>query len=172
MKGVIFYLVALALLYLAAIIFFASGEEPQWLANMKTPAICALVGGLGATTYCLRAVYINHCVKDQWSDQWLAWYYIRPVVGVICGLAAWIFLEAGLLVLESSTTDNPTRFAFYALAFIAGLNIDRFLAKLEGVAASTWGIEKSRMAREGEEPEDPPPTNEEAKADDSARADG
>ena len=33
---------------------------------------------------------------------------------------------------------------FYALAFVAGMNVDKFVAKIEDIAQATWGIEKSR----------------------------
>jgi len=36
---------------------------------------------------------------------------------------------------------------FLALAFIAGLNVDKFITKIEDIAQATWGIEKSRTAR-------------------------
>jgi hypothetical protein len=32
------------------------------------------------------------------------------------------------------------------LAFIAGFNVDKFLAKIEDVARAVWGIEKTRAS--------------------------
>lgn len=32
-----------------------------------------------------------------------------------------------------------------AVAFIAGLNVDKFTSKLEDLAKAAWGVEKSRM---------------------------
>jgi len=55
-----------------------------------------------------------------------------------------MFLKAGLLILESGQKENASEIGFYALAFIAGLNVDKFLAKIEDVAQAVWGIEKSR----------------------------
>ena len=51
-----------------------------------------------------------------------------------------------MLVLESNTKENATEIGFYALAFVAGLNVDKFVAKIEAVAHAVWGIEKSRSA--------------------------
>ena len=56
-------------------------------------------------------------------------------------------MKAGLLILESKQTTDSTDLGFLALAFIAGLNVDKFLAKIEGIAHETWGIEKSRTAK-------------------------
>ncbi|ATZ30282.1 hypothetical protein EC2864350_4874 [Escherichia coli 2864350] len=35
---------------------------------------------------------------------------------------------------------------FFALAFIAGFNVDKFVAKIEEVAKAVWGIEKTRSS--------------------------
>nr|WJR86142.1 hypothetical protein [Enterobacter hormaechei subsp. steigerwaltii] len=42
---------------------------------------------------------------------------------------------------------------FFALAFIAGFNVDKFVAKIEEVAKAVWGIEKTRSATERDKPE-------------------
>jgi hypothetical protein len=58
-----------------------------------------------------------------------------------------VFLRAGLVVLESGAKQDATEVGFYALAFIAGLNVDKFISKLEDIAQSVWGIEKSRESK-------------------------
>jgi hypothetical protein len=65
-------------------------------------------------------------------------------VSLIAGGVSWIFLRAGLLVLDASQQQGSTDVGFLALAFVAGYNVDRFLAKLEQIAEATWGIQKSR----------------------------
>jgi hypothetical protein len=65
---------------------------------------------------------------------------------------SYLLLEAGLLVLDSSPRVESNHLGFYVLAFIAGLNVDNFLTKIEDVAQTTWGIEKSRAARHDERP--------------------
>ena len=108
---------------------------------------CCLFGGIGGCLYCLRAVYLNACVRQGWAIQWVPWYLIRPIVSCISGGAAFIFLKAGLLVLESVSDTQSSGFGFLALAFVAGLNVDKFIGKLEDIAQSIWGIEKSRASR-------------------------
>jgi hypothetical protein len=120
---------------------------PAWLNRFSLAYLCALAGGLGGVTYCFRAVYLNVCVLKQWDEVWLPWYFIRPIVSVLCGAVSYIFLRAGLLVLESSKTDDATNLGFLALAFIAGLNVDKFIAKIEDLAQATWGIERSRIGK-------------------------
>ena len=112
--------------------------------------MCALVGGLGGSIYCLRGIYLNACVRKNWDNEWLPWYFIRPVVSHLCGAISFLFLKAGMLLLEATQTTTPTDLGFLALAFIAGLNVDKFISKIEDVAQATWGIEKSRTAKNGE----------------------
>lgn len=109
---------------------------------------CSLIGGLGGITYCLRAVYINSCVRKTWDNEWKPWYLIRPIVSHLCGAVSYLFLKAGLLLLESKQLSETTDLGFLALAFIAGLNVDKFIAKIEDIAQASWGIEKSRTVKE------------------------
>lgn len=105
---------------------------------------CSIIGGVGGCLYCLRAVYLNACVRKNWDTAWELWYYLRPFVSTLCGGVSCVFLKAGLLLLEASRASNSSNLGFYAFAFIAGLNVDKFIAKIEEIAQATWGIEKSR----------------------------
>ena len=151
MKRAIAYLVLVLVLILGAFIAYAQGQLPTWLDRFSLAYLCGLAGGLGGVTYCLRAVYLNVCVLKQWDDVWLPWYFIRPVVSLLCGVVSYIFLRAGLLVLESSKQPDASNIGFLALAFIAGLNVDKFIAKIEDLAQATWGIDKSRVGKASKE---------------------
>lgn len=62
-------------------------------------------------------------------------------------------------MLESSSNAGASEIGFFALAFIAGFNVDKFVAKIEEVAKAVWGIEKTRssLARDTQgEPAKPP----------------
>jgi hypothetical protein len=85
--------------------------------------------------------------------EWETWYYIRPITSSISGLAAYIFLKAGLVVLEASQETNSGEFGFIAFAFIAGLNVDKFVVKIEEIAKATFGIEKTRTAIDSDKKE-------------------
>lgn len=112
--------------------------------SLKVGVMSALVGGIGGCIYCLRAIYIQACVKKHWDHEWHPWYYLRPIVSIACGGVSYLFLKAGLLILESGTNPGSSDLGFYALAFIAGLNVDKFISKIEDIAQAVWGIEKSR----------------------------
>ena len=121
---------------------------PSWLAPLELAYQSVLMGGLGGTVYCLRAVYLNHCVKNAWDRRWVVWYVLRPVVSTLIGGVAYIFLSAGLLVLDAGHDSEASRYGFLAFAFIAGLNVDRFIVRIEEIASSTWGIRPSRVAEQ------------------------
>ncbi len=148
MIGVIIYLFAILGLIVTSVILILTGNIPLWIDTYKLPISCAISGGFGGILYCLRGVYLNAAVKKNWDKDWHVWYYLRPFVSIIAGLASYIFLKAGLLVLESKVEMDSSFFGFWALAFIAGLNVDKFINKIEDLAKATWGIEKSRTSKE------------------------
>lgn len=135
------------LLALAGLCYLSLANRlPEWLLPYEILYFCAICGGLGGALYCLRAVYLNACVYKRWNTEWLPWYFIRPVVSMLSGLAAYIFLAAGLLVLDAEGRSNSFNYGFYAVAFVAGLNVDKFIGKIEEVAESLWGIKRSRAS--------------------------
>lgn len=107
---------------------------------------CILISGIGGVLYCLRGVYLNFCVRKSWDNDWMVWYLVRPITSLICGGVSFLFLKAGLLVLEAKKESDASNLGFFAFAFIAGLNVDKFITKIEEIAKATWGIEKSRSA--------------------------
>ncbi len=140
------YVLILAAGYTTGLAFIIKANpaiQPDWL---RVGLTCALVGGLGGCLYCLRGVYLNYSAYRRWSNEWIPWYLLRPIVSAGSGAISYVFLLAGLLVLESGTKQDATEVGFYALAFIAGLNVDKFISKLEDIAQAVWGIEKSRTA--------------------------
>ncbi len=150
MKRALAYLLVVLGVYSAIGILILFEKLSLPTALLQLALSCGLCGGIGGVTYCLRGIYLNACVFDRWSDKWLPWYFIRPIVSFVCGVVSCLFLKAGLIVLEAQQTDAPTNLAFYALAFVAGLNVDRFIEKIEDIAQVTWGIKKSRTATKDE----------------------
>jgi hypothetical protein len=149
-KLIIAYLIFAATALTALVVANVLRQLPAVFDPLRVVITCAALGGLGGCVYCLRGVYLNACVHKRWDDDWQPWYYIRPLVSVACGAVSYVFLRAGLLVLESGKRPNSTDLGFYAFAFIAGLNVDRFIAKIEDLAQATWGIQKSRTSTDDE----------------------
>lgn len=89
MKKIIAYHLFLLLAIIAAACTILMGLLPAWLDTLHVPIFCALVGGVGGITYCLRGVYVNASARKQWDVAWLPWYFIRPIVSIICGAVSY-----------------------------------------------------------------------------------
>ena len=146
------WFVALALITEAAM--FAGGllamamNLAPWLpSSLSVVAGSILFGGLGGCTYCLRGVYLNACVYRTWSLEWLPWYFIRPVVSLILGGVSYLFVKSGLLLFGASQEPAASQLGIWAVAFLAGLNVDKFLAKVESIGQTVWGLEPSRQSK-------------------------
>ena len=150
MKRAILYLITILCIYSGVGIFLLTSPSIIFNKALLIAIYCGLCGGIGGVTYCLRGVYLNACVHNRWSLTWLPWYFIRPIVSFICGVMSYLFLKAGLIVFEAQQQETSTDAAFYALAVIAGLNVDKFIEKIEEIAQATWGIKKSRTATKEE----------------------
>ena len=153
MRKIILFQLAFLAVILTLLAIQLSGNLPAWVEEVRLSFFCTLAGGVGGCVYCLRGIYVNACVRNDWDDRWQPWYYIRPFVSLVCGWASSVFLKAGLLILESTQKEGATDLGFLALAFIAGLNVDKFLGKIEDIAQATWGIEKSRARTDTKEEE-------------------
>lgn len=147
MIGVVLYLLSITVLYGYCLFLVICNNDLLSLEPYRVGIICAIVGGLGGCMYCLRAVYVNYCAQDTWDNRWAIWYILRPITSVGSGAISFLFLKAGLLVLESNVQQNASEFGFYALALIAGLNVDKFIKKIEDIGEAVFGIEKSRAAK-------------------------
>lgn len=149
--GISIYLLTATGLLIAALIALLLDLLPPTAAFMKLALMCCAVAGIAGCLYCIRAIYINRCVYMRWNPDWAAWYILRPIASIISGGASFLFLKAGLLILESKEAATSSDTGFLALAFVAGLNVDKFLGKLESIAQAVWGIDKSRASNLGEE---------------------
>lgn len=129
------------------------GWTPVEIENIRVGLTCCAVGAVGGCLYCLRAIYVNRGIYKRWDPDWYSWYFIRPLTSCICGGVSFLFLKAGLLVLESNTHPNASEIGFYAFAFVAGLNVDKFLQRIEATAQSLWGIESSRASKASKDDE-------------------
>ncbi len=152
-KITVYELICLATL-VAALTLHNIVSVPDWYIGRLLFAKCAYIGGIGGVLYCLRAIYLNKCARKQWDADWEIWYYIRPITSSISGFVSCIFLKAGLLVLDASTTSGSTPFGYLAIAFIAGYNVDNFMKRLEQLAETTWGVKRSRSGQQDQTAEE------------------
>ena len=114
---------------------------------------CFLFGVLGGIVHCLRAYYLHTALFKNWDKDWDIWYYLRPIVSGIMGFISLIFIKAGLLLFSSGSKiliSENNIIAYFAIAFMAGYNVQNFLAKLEDISKATLGIEKKSKANKKE----------------------
>jgi hypothetical protein len=150
LKKVILFLAVFLLALSYVVTLDLRGLLPDWIQAHRLLFRCILSGGFGGFVYLARAVYLNACVRKNWDVDWEPWYYIRPTVSLVMGGVGFLFLKAGLLVLDSSNAGGSSNVGILALAFIAGLNVDRFIQRIEEASKSIWGIEESRTSKQGE----------------------
>ncbi len=65
--------------------------------------------------------------KEELGNEWVVWFIIRPIASAICGGVSYLFLKAGLLVLQAKKEPDSSDLGFLAFALIAGLNGNMFL---------------------------------------------
>lgn len=152
--NIMFYLGVLLLAYTSIIIMSQTGFLIEKFEIFKIIEVnrviigSILIGGLGGIVYCARSIYIQFAVKKQWDENFWVWYAIRPIVSLIIGAISYLFIKAGLMIFSSSEEYQLNEYSIWALAFISGLNVDKFLKKLESVGETVWGIAPSNMAKE------------------------
>lgn len=105
-------------------------------------------GLLGCACYCTKSLYFQFCVRKEWDDRWVVWHIIRPFVGTALGAASYLFVQSGLLLIEAEGKESGEFYGIYAIAFIAGFNVDNFLKKIEETSFTLWKIKKTRMSQQ------------------------
>lgn len=148
MKKIVAYLLCLLALCVILLLLDQVARVPAWYSGNVVLIRCTLIGTIGGLIYLLRAVYLHKALHKDWDRDWHIWYYLRPITSAISGGVSYIFLKAGLLVLEATPEADSTCFGYFAIAFIAGYNVDNFMKKIESIAQTVWGIQKSRVARD------------------------
>lgn len=149
-RWISFYLVIILILYILLFIamYFIDLKyivEPELLLNkdLKLLLLCCVLAGLGGTIFCLRGVFEHACRNNDWAPKWNLWYYIRPIFSIGCGIIAFLFLKAGLFLLETNIPENATNIGYLVLSFIAGYNVDSFIERIEEIGKSVFSINTS-----------------------------
>lgn len=142
-------LILLSMILIVLLGLLAIGAFPMVIGEVQTAAVCMLIGGIGGLIYCLRGVYLNACVKKSWDTGWIPWYFIRPFVSFMLGGISYLFVKTGLLLLGAAEQPDSSQLGVWVIAFLAGLNVDKFVARIESIGQTVWGLEPSRQSRSG-----------------------
>lgn len=143
-----FILILEAALIAASLLYLGTQQSTANIPEHLYPVLLSiLLGGLGGCTYCLRGVYLNACFFKRWDTVWLPWYIIRPFVSFIAGGVSFLFVKSGLLLFGGSSDNEVGLLSILAVAFISGLNVDKFIAKIESVGQTVLGLDLSRQSK-------------------------
>ena len=152
MKKVIVFLLVFLGVLICLLVGELSDSMPRWASDNRLWILTTLTGRFGGALYCMRGVYLNACVRKHWEVDWEPWCYIRPFASLICGGVSYLFLKAGLLVLEAGEKTNASHLGFYAFAFVADLNVDKFVSRVEDIAQATWELKNRAPGKRRERP--------------------
>lgn len=89
---IICYHIGVLMLLVGAILLNDLLHMPSWYLRNVVVFQCAYVAGVGGVLYCLRAVYLNRCVRKCWDNSWRIWYFLRPLTSMIGGFGVFLFL--------------------------------------------------------------------------------
>jgi hypothetical protein len=103
----------------------------------------AVWGSIGGVTGALYSLYWHAAKVKDFDKQYLMWYIVQPVIGVIIGAAIYVLIGAGLINLigQTASGENVSLKLFpYAIAWVAGFRqrfilevVDRFIQVLTSV---------------------------------------
>lgn len=147
---VIVYLV-FWVLALSSGLFYLKLRCASLISSFETFLGCIFIGGIGGAIYCLRAIYLQACVKKKWDENWIVWYVLRPFLSSVIGGVSYLFVKAGLMLFSSSEPSEINQLSIWALAFLSGLNVDNFMKKIESIGETVWGISPSRVSNKKDE---------------------
>ncbi len=115
-------------------------------------------GSIGGVTGALYSLYWHAAKVRDFDKQYLMWYIVQPVIGVIIGAAIYVLIGAGLINLIGQTASGeqtPLELFPYAIAWVAGFRqrfilevVDRFIQFL-----TSSGQEKEAPATPAQPPE-------------------
>jgi len=111
---------------------------------LQTAIYVLCAGGLGSTTYCIRAFYYYTIKDDFLFETYFWWYVFRPLSGIILAVAAFALTKGGVVVFGgSSASTSASNYALFGMAYLAGFGTEQVLERLRVASKAVFGIEKS-----------------------------
>jgi hypothetical protein len=99
---------------------------------------CAVWGALGGIVAALFGL-IWHWTKRDFDRSYLAWYFLKPVLGLLLGPLVYLFVGAGLTATQSNTANIEKHDLLYLGAFVVGFGERFFLRLIDRVATAVFG---------------------------------
>lgn len=133
-EGIWVFILAVGIFYAPAIVAsitvtFGAAES---LVSVEQLWNTATWGGVGGVLGALYSLYWHAAKVKDFDKQYLMWYVVQPVIGLIIGATLHVIVGAGFLTLigePAVTQGTPLRLFPYALAVVAAFR-QRFILEL------------------------------------------
>ena len=119
---VLFYQIVFFLLLLASLVFdhslaiFIANVTGMTFADMASLSMEHIFplwntmawGGIGGVVGSLYSLYWHAAVEQDFDKQYLMWYIVQPVMGIILGGIVYLILAAGFVSVQALAAQGPT----------------------------------------------------------------
>ena len=140
--GLLFAVLGPALV-IAIIIFWPSGAGDSGLLTGLTLSretrlllVTPLAGALGGYIHSVTS-YVAFLGNRQLKRSWMAWYLLRPMIGMALAMALYLALRGGLFATGSDSTA-VTGYGVAAISALAGLFSKQAVDKLREIAETVF----------------------------------
>jgi predicted kinase len=120
---------------------FAPDSDPGRLPFLKTMIYTCAAGGLGSTTYCIRALY-HYYIKGSFDfDRFKWWYLFRPLTGSVLAISSFAIVQGGVVALGATGAGHvpSANLAWFGVAYLAGFGTEQVIEWLRRASKSLFG---------------------------------
>lgn len=125
------------LLILIPVIIWRTGEEGSFLLAW-VPIQYYLWGGVGGVTAALLG-FVRHSAERDLDIQFIHWYYIKPIFGLVIGPIIYLILACGILAVGVSISQINQQL-FLLIAWLAGFSERFSLGMLDTVMSTLLNL--------------------------------
>ncbi|MGB7926055.1 MAG: hypothetical protein WCF57_22640 [Pyrinomonadaceae bacterium] len=115
------------------------------LGTVKTVAYTTAGSLIGAVIISLKGLHTHYVVKQEFRMPYCGSYFIGPWAAGLLGIAVYVLIRGGLLVLggkaDLEAPTEATQFGYLGMGFLVGFAWDKVLVKLNLVAVQLFGSE-------------------------------
>jgi hypothetical protein len=108
----------------------------------------SLWGALGGVVAALFGFYL-HAARRDFDRGYVAYYFLKPIVGLVLGPLVYLFVRAGLMAIQSQGTTIERPELLYLGAFVLGFGERFSLRLIDRVAAAFFGPQAATGRLEG-----------------------
>jgi predicted kinase len=117
------------------------GKDLNQLPFLKTILYVFSAGGLGSTTYCIRALY-HYYIRGAFDfDRFKWWYLFRPPTGSVLAVSSFAIVKGGVVALGAggSPPISSANLAWFGVAYLAGFGVEQVIEWLRRASKSVFG---------------------------------